>query len=257
MSSNQYTVNIVNADELYIGGRKIQGIELGFLVSDDASYGVGIGTDKPRLKLDISGNSGIRIPVGTTAVRPGNLNLTHHNGVVSSSGATNLLGVLRYNTTTKKYEAVYDHESTYVNPSWCNFVIETGTYPNNKVGINRGPTIPSHTLDVNGQIGIKDWIIHNGDTNTKIGFPSNDVFTITTGNTESILVDSNANVGIGTTTPEYKLDVNGTIGITGFIEQNIVQTTDSRFGFAAAGWSAAKLIPSTLLLNAVRFRFSI
>ena len=192
MSSNQYTVNIVNADELYIGGRKIQALELGVLVSDDASYGVGIGTDKPRLKLDISGNSGIRIPVGTTAVRPTNTTLT-------GSGATNLLGVLRYNTTTEKYEAVYDHESLSVNPSWCNFVIETGTnVGDNKVGINRGTTAPLQTLDVNGQIGINDYIIHNGDTDTYFGFLTDNTFHIYTGGSERMRVASNGYIGIGT-----------------------------------------------------------
>ena len=226
MSSNQYTVNIVNADELYIGGRKIQALELGTLVVNDDAYGVGIGTDKPRLKLDISGNSGIRIPVGTTAVRPTNATI--------GSDATNLLGVLRYNTTTEKYEAVYDHENTSVDPSWCNFVIETGTYPNNKVGINTGPTIPSHTLDVNGQIGINDYIIQKSNPVTKIGFPEANTFTITTNNDEIMRVDSNGNVGIGKTPGSYKLDVNGTIGINGFIEQNITDPTNSKFGFTTA-----------------------
>ena len=225
MSSNQYTVNIVNADELYIGGRKIHGLELGTLVVNKDAYGVGIGTDKPRLKLDISGNSGIRIPVGISGERPNNATI--------GSDATNLLGVLRYNTTNEKYEAVYDHESTSVDPSWCNFVIETGTnVGNNKVGINTGTTIPGHTLDVNGQIGINDYIIHNDDTDTKIGFPGANTFTITTGNIESMRVDSNGNMGIGKSPNiSYKLDVNGTIGIDGFIERNKT-SSNSKFGFS-------------------------
>jgi hypothetical protein len=208
MSSNQYTVNIVNADELYIGGRKIEALGLGVLVSDDPTYGIGIGTDKPRLRLDISGNDGIRIPVGTTSERP-------DTETITNSDATNLLGVLRYNTITGKYEAIYEHESTSVDPSWCNFVIETGTVGNNKVGINTGTGIPSQTLDVSGQIGINDYIIHNSDTDTKIGFPTNDTLTITTNGTERMRVDSSG-VGIGVDHPQTtksELHVKGSISV--------------------------------------------
>lgn len=216
MSSNQYTVNIVNADELYIGGRKIEALELGVLVSDDPTYGIGIGTDKPRLRLDISGNDGIRIPVGTTSERPDTDTFLVVNGINVPNGATNLLGILRYNTTTEKYEAVCNSESLSVDPSWCNFVIETGTVGNNKVGINTGTVIPSQTLDVSGQIGINDYIIHNGNTDTKIGFPTNDTLTITTNGTERMRVDSSGNVGIGVGHPQTtksELHVKGSISV--------------------------------------------
>ena len=52
---NQYTVNIVNAEELYVQGKKIEAFDLGALTSLNTTYGIGIRTDFTRLTLDISG----------------------------------------------------------------------------------------------------------------------------------------------------------------------------------------------------------
>ena len=57
MSSNAYTVNIVNAEELYVAGDKISGFNLGAV--KDVSSNVGLNTDYPKLQLDISGTGAI------------------------------------------------------------------------------------------------------------------------------------------------------------------------------------------------------
>src|SRR6056300_1086609 len=46
-----------------------------------------------------------------------------------------------------------------------------------------------------------DYLTHIDDTNTKIGFPENDTFTVTTNNAERIRVNSSGHVGIGTASP--------------------------------------------------------
>jgi predicted acyltransferase (DUF342 family) len=67
-------------------------------------------------------------------------------------------------------------------------------------------------LQVTGGVGVQggiygaamytdDYLIHIGDTNTKIGFPANDTFTVTTNNAERIRVNSSGSVGIGTDAP--------------------------------------------------------
>ena len=73
-------------------------------------------------------------------------------------------------------------------------------------------------------VTIDDYLIHDGDTNTKVGFPANDTFTVTTANSERLRVDSSGNVGIGTTSPGYKLHVSGDIYATG----NVTAYSDVR-----------------------------
>jgi hypothetical protein len=56
-------------------------------------------------------------------------------------------------------------------------------------------------------VTIDDYLIHDGDADTKIGFPATDTFTVTTANSERMRVDSSGNVGIGVATPSYKLAI--------------------------------------------------
>jgi len=55
-------------------------------------------------------------------------------------------------------------------------------------------------------------ITNDGDTNTGIFFPAADTIAFSEGGAEAMRIDSSGNVGIGTTSPSYKLDVRGTVG---------------------------------------------
>ena len=75
-------------------------------------------------------------------------------------------------------------------------------------------------------VTIDDYLIHDGDTNTKVGFPANDTFTVTTANSERLRVDSSGNVGIGTASPTRALDIvlnseTGSSNTVGLVIQNI------------------------------------
>jgi hypothetical protein len=72
-------------------------------------------------------------------------------------------------------------------------------------------------------------ITFTGDTNTGIYSPAADTIAFTEGGVESMRIDSSANVGIGTSSPSTKLDVNGsaTVGSTSFNDiAVIVKSTD-------------------------------
>jgi hypothetical protein len=91
-------------------------------------------------------------------------------------------------------------------------VSDTGADPTSGTLENgRGTTIALNDLL------ITDKIIHAGDTNTAIRFPSDDTVTVETGGSEALRVDSSQNVGINTTTPASRLHmVSATGGHTAF-----------------------------------------
>jgi hypothetical protein len=93
--ASKFTIDNISTKYLTVDGKRIQSLNLGTLVVIDPSYNVGIGTGAPKLRLDISGSNGIRIPVGTTAQQP----------AIGVNGPTDLSGVLRYNTSLNQYEA--------------------------------------------------------------------------------------------------------------------------------------------------------
>ena len=56
-----------------------------------------------------------------------------------------------------------------------------------------------------------DYIYHTGDTNTYFGFSGNDTFSLITGGSSRLHVNSSGNVGIGTTSPSAKLQISTTM----------------------------------------------
>jgi hypothetical protein len=76
-----------------------------------------------------------------------------------------------------------------------------------------------------GDLTIPDKIIHSGDTNTAIRFPAADTVTVETAGSERVRVDSNGNVGIGTSAPAAQLHVAGTTTNSGNFTASITDTT--------------------------------
>jgi len=90
------------------------------------------------------------------------------------------------------------------------------TVSGSSVGI--GTNSPDYKLDVAGEIGLDSYLRHNGDADTFFGFSGNDEIKFRTAGTDRLLITSNGNVGIGTTSPSEKLDVDGNAVISGSLE---------------------------------------
>jgi hypothetical protein len=89
-------------------------------------------------------------------------------------------------------------------------------------GIIGGPYLPLAGGTMTGQLTfpygfLGDYIYHTGDSNTYFGFSSSDTFSLFTGGSNRLHVNSAGNVGIGTTSPSAKLHLEGDAIIEGVL----------------------------------------
>lgn len=141
---------------------------------------VGIGTTAPDEKLQVAGN----------------IKIQNETGLITDYGP--LVG--RYNTS-----------QVYVGTGGNYSIVKIGRADGGALNVLSGgdvgigsTTTSGYKLYVNGST----WI--NGGTNFTDGVS---IFRTQSGGAEVMRVASNSNVGIGTTSPNYKLDVNGSINI--------------------------------------------
>ena len=86
------------------------------------------------------------------------------------------------------------------------------------------------TLNATGDVTIGDKIIHDGDTNTAIRFPAADTFTVETGGSERVRVDSSGRMGLGSASPEDPLHIKSNSGSIR-LENTVVSNNDSTIAY--------------------------
>jgi len=129
---------------------------------------------------------------------------------------------------------------TYVGfPGDNQFVIRTG-------GIDR------LNIDNTGILTIPDYIRHSGDIDTRFGFPSNDTFVINTSGINRFKITNSGNVGIGKSSPVYKLDVAGNMNLTSGLYLNGGAGGNGQVLTSSAGGLMTWTTPSTNAATATK-----
>jgi len=214
------------------------------------SVHVGIGTTNPGYTLDINGdinisgniNAGGAILYSNSAQTLAYLTLTATDGSVSASsgalvsfggvsiqssinatsptaggGLTVLGGAgigqdLYVNGNINFNGGLYQNGVPYIGSQWSGSSGSTLYYGSSgSVHVGIGTTNPSQMLDVNGNINFNGGLYQNGVPYIGSQWSGSSGNIIFFGSSGSV------NVGIGTTNPQYTLDINGTLRTTNFI----------------------------------------
>ncbi|MBN2000177.1 hypothetical protein JW935_21690 [candidate division KSB1 bacterium] len=141
------------------------------------------------------------VKASATDATAGYLNAKVTNSVVVSSDRLQLSGDAASPGNNRYYGTnASGTKGFHTLPAASNYWTLTGTnqiFNNNSGGmVGIGTTAPNHPLDVNGDLGIQDLIIHRNDTNSYIGFPANDQFVVRTNGANRITVAADGSITI-------------------------------------------------------------
>jgi hypothetical protein len=204
-SSGQTNVNSASGQELHLNINHSQ------VVTITSSENIGIGVTNPTDKLEVSGKSSMVATSGDA------LSLSNTSTLVNIAN-TNGSGILTNASTTSNYGLSIRESNTAIFQ-----VNNDGT-----IGIG-GVTAPSADLEVRDTLRVSNT---NGDfidiiaSTDNITLNTNDLLSLGVSGTKILNIDTSNNIGIGTSTPQQDLHLEGTqyistslgIGITTQIE---------------------------------------
>jgi len=168
---------------------------------DASTERLGIGTTSPDYALDIRDDSNIQLKVSSTTTT-NNARITY---AINNQQKWNH-GVQASDTSFTFYDIVNNLSPFKIEPGAATNTLVVDS--NSRVGI--GTNNPSNRLTVLGadSVAIDDYIVHYNDSDTKIGFPSDNKFKIRVAGSDKVTVTSTG-LGIGTTSPDSLLHVGG------------------------------------------------
>jgi hypothetical protein len=189
------------------------------ILAGTSSGKVGIGTTSPVANLHVSSGTANEDCLVIIESDTDNNDETSNPRLELRQDGGGVIGRLGYRDNTNSLELINQFaESLYLGTDNS---IDLTILSNGNVGI--GTTSPSQKLDVVGNAQITSdihlgrYILHDGDGNTWLGFPSADTISFRTNGSDRMYINSSGNVGIGTTSPDSKLHVKeGDITIEGF-----------------------------------------
>ena len=206
-SNDVYLYNKESAGKLYLGTNNATKVTL------DSSGNVGIGTSSPSAPLDVVSSSGavgayIR---GRSSDNIGSLYFT------SNSSASTEYGYVQGRSTDLRIQGF--NNGLILQPSGGNVGIGTSS-PASKLDINGDGTIlrldgtanTSRTLLLRNVGGSAEGIIQTDGNMHFLQEDASKYIRFSTANTERMRIDSSGNVGIGTSSPNDKVDISGSTG---------------------------------------------
>ena len=201
----------------------------------NTSGNVGIGTTTPATKLDILGDLTLSTAKTGTASRQigmrngNNISLMQFDFPEATSIQSDIRFFRETNNSVAPQLIIFKADGT--NSPQTSFSARGTSYINaisGNVGI--GTTSPAYTLDVSGDIRATGTIYGASGTQVPVGTGTENYLSKWSASGtlgDSVVYDDGTNVGIGTTAPATKLDIDGTLGVSA----NSSYTTSSGAGF--------------------------
>lgn len=163
----------------------------------------------PRITINSNGNVGINtiIPSGKLHVQGGTTGSADSSFIILDNGSVGI------GLTSPTYKL-------HVNgTSYFGGEISTGGHLQVYGNISSNASGGKLLFREDATVSSPSLAVRNDD-NTGIYSPGEDTLAIVTGGQERIVIDNFGNIGISSTTPNYKLDVSGDINYTGTLRQN-------------------------------------